>query len=414
MENKIIRFSKAFVPCAIFSSAVILFGIAGFFTRGINFGIDFKPGLINEIRISPVCAELRYSGNAKVTLDLGKDAMQIIVSGTGAKNETKSYPYAEYPTVKAVADAVNADAVVNMELKSDGSEAAEALFVDSSVSPVLGNTPFYLHAKNEPLSVEDVRSALSSISGISIKKLGDGDFHSFQIRAGLSSEAESSQSIQNAITAALSEKFGGEKVALLKTDFIGSSFSKSLAKKSALFLGMTFLLIWAYAAIRFHWDFALGAIVALVHDALIMFTFIVWSRMEFTTTVLAAVLTIVGYSINDTVVILDRVRFNLRMKKVQTFNELLDISLNNTLSRSIITTVTTLFAVIALFVFTTGSIRDFSLALMVGMVSGLYSSLFISSGFISMFRIHWKPEFGMHHSEKTEHGVLTFESGVTV
>lgn len=232
MEKKIVRFSKGFVPCAIFSSVVILFGIVGFFTRGINYGIDFKPGLINEIRISPVCAELRYSGNAKVTLELGKDAMQIIVSGTGAKNETKSYPYAEYSTVKAVADAVNADAIVSMELKSDGAEASEALFVDSSVSPVLGNTPFFLHAKNESLTVEDVRSALSSVAGISIKMLGEGDSYSFQIRAGLSSEDESSQSIQNAIASALSEKFGSEKVALLKTDFIGSSFSKSLAKKN--------------------------------------------------------------------------------------------------------------------------------------------------------------------------------------
>lgn len=136
--------------------------------------------------------------------------------------------------------------------------------------------------------------------------------------------------------------------------------------------------------------------------------------MEFSTTVLAAVLTIVGYSINDTVVILDRVRSNLRIKKVDSFNQLLDRSLSDTLGRSIITTVTTLFAVIALYVFTSGSIKDFALALMVGLLSGCYSSLFISSGIISMCRRNWKQEFGIHHSLKEETGVLQMDTGVTV
>ena len=114
-------------------------------------------------------------------------------------------------------------------------------------------------------------------------------------------------------------------------------------------------------------------------------------------------------------VILDRVRFNLRTVKVSTFNELLDSALSDTLGRSIITTLTTLFAVISLFVFTTGSIKDFALALIVGLISGCYSSIFVSSGFISLFRMNWKPEFGIHHSEKAmKRGQLQMESGVSV
>ena len=147
---------------------------------------------------------------------------------------------------------------------------------------------------------------------------------------------------------------------------------------------------------------------------MIMFTFIVWTQMEFSTTVLAAVLMIIGYSINDTVVILDRLRSNLKTVKVKMFTELLNISLRDTLSRSIITTATTLFAGIALFVFTTGSIKDFALALIVGLLSGLYSSIFISSGFIALFRLNWKQEFGIHHSEKNERGVLNYDAGVQV
>ena len=412
MENKTIRFSKGFIPAAVLSTIVILFGVAGIFTRGINFGIDFKPGLINEIRISPVSAELTYSGNAKATVSVEKDKLEIVVSGTGAENETKSYPYFKYPKLQDIADAINADNIARMSLKSDGNVSSAKLFVNSAVSTLLGKIPYNLYTSNEPLTVEDIRAALADVQGISVKELGEGENSSFQIRAALSSDNESSQSIQNAIANALGEKFGSEKVAVLKTDFIGSSFSKNLAQKSILLLGMTFLLIWAYAAVRFHWDFALGSIIALVHDA--MFTFIVWTQMEFSTTVLAAVLTIVGYSINDTVVILDRVRSNLKTVKVKNFRELLDVSLNDTLSRSIITTATTLFAVIALFIFTTGSIKDFALALIVGLISGCYSSIFISSGFIAMLRIGWKPEFGIHHSDKTERGVLNYDAGVQI
>ena len=414
MEKKIIRFSKGFIPAAVFSTVVILFGIAGIFTRGINFGIDFQPGLINEVRISSPAAELTYAGNAKATLSLEKDKLEIVVSGTGAENETKSYLYTAYPTVKDLAAAVNADTVAHMKVLGTGNAPSSALFVNSAVSPLLGKMPFNLYAENVPLTIEDMRSAISGLQGIAVKQLGDGETSSFQIRAALSSEDESSGEIQTEITSALGKAFGKENVAVLKTDFIGSSFSKNLAQKSILLLALTFLLIWAYAAVRFHWDFALGSIVALIHDAMIMFTFIVWTQMEFSTTVLAAVLMIIGYSINDTVVILDRLRSNLRTVKVKTFTELLNISLRDTLSRSIITTATTLFAGIALFVFTTGSIKDFALALIVGLLSGLYSSIFISSGFIALFRLNWKQEFGIHHSEKNERGVLNYDAGVQV
>ena len=301
-----------------------------------------------------------------------------------------------------------------MKVLGTGNAPSSALFVNSAVSPLLGKMPFNLYAENMPLTIEDMRSALNGIQGAAVKQLGEGESSSFQIRAALSSEDESSGEIQTEITSALGKAFGKENVAVLKTDFIGSSFSKNLAQKSILLLALTFLLIWAYAAVRFHWDFALGAIVALVHDAMIMFTFIVWTQMEFSTTVLAAVLMIIGYSINDTVVILDRLRSNLKTVKVKTFTELLNISLRDTLSRSIITTATTLFAGIALFVFTTGSIKDFALALIVGLLSGLYSSIFISSGFIALFRLNWKQEFGIHHSEKNERGVLNYDAGVQV
>ena len=239
--------------------------------------------------------------------------------------------------------------------------------------------------------IEDVRAALSGIGGVSVKKIGSSS-DGYQIRAGVA-ESEGGK-----ITEALVNKYGEGNVDVLKTDFIGSSMSSSLARQSIFLLFGTMLLIWLYATIRFHWDFALGAIVALLHDICIMFTFITWSQLEFSTTTLAAVLTIVGYSINATVVILDRVRYNLPLMEVKNFKDLLDQSLSDTLARSIITTVTTLFAVVALFLFTTGSIKDFALAMTVGLLSGCYSSIFISSGFINFTRRDWRPEYGIHHA----------------
>lgn len=294
--KKRIGFSKGFLPCAIISVLLIASGVVGICTRGINLGIDFKPGMIEEVQI------------------------------------------------------------------------------------------------NGALGVEDVRGALSGISGASVKKIGDANSNIYQLRAGVSEDGSSR------LTNALEAKYGAGNVSVQKTDFIGAGMSSTLARNSILLLLGTMVLIWLYATVRFHWDFALGAIVALVHDICIMFTFITWSQLEFSTTTLAAVLTIVGYSINATVVILDRVRYNLPLMEVKSFKELLDQSLTDTLARSIITTATTIFAVLALYLFTTGGIKDFALAMMVGLLSGCYSSIFISSGFIYLTRRHWRPEFGIHHA----------------
>lgn len=409
MEKKVIHFSKFFLPAAIISSVIIIFGVVGFVTRGINLGIDFKPGFVEEVRIAPVAVELTYSGSAKVTADPSKDSFDLIITGSGAENETKVYSYSEYATINDIAKALNEVDGVSATVKTEGTEDSSLLFVNSAVSTQLTNSPLFLYAAQKDVSVDEVREALSAFEGFSVKALGGNNGASYQVRMPESSGDKSGSELQNAVLEALDAKFGENTVTIVKTDFIGSSFSKTLASKSLILMIATFVLIWLYAAIRFHWDFALGSIIALIHDALIMITFIVWTRMEFTATVLAAILTIVGYSINATVVILDRVRSNLRLAKFNNFNDILDKSLSDTLGRSIITTVTTLFAVVSLYLYTTGSIKDFALALIVGLLSGCYSSIFISSGFISILRKNWKPEFGVHHSLKTEKGVLQMD-----
>ena len=394
-----ISFNKGFIPCTIISVVIILFGIVGVFTKGINFGLDFKPGLIEEVRVAEPVAEITYDGAAKIALDLSAGQMDLVITGTSANNETRSFNFAVYNTVALLADEVNKVDGVNMTVKN-GSYDTTKLFLNSAVSTVLSNEALYIYpAGTSEITTDDIREALSE-DNIAIKQLGSGADASYQIRMGIN-EGDVQNELQSSVNEKLYTKFGKENVAIVKTDFIGSGMSKSTTRKSIVMFICVIVLIWAYAAIRFHWDFALGSVIALLHDVLIMITFITWSGMEFSVTVLAAVLTIVGYSINATVVILDRIRYNLKlMTDAKKFNDILNKALSDTFTRSVLTTVTTLFAVLSLFIFTTGSIKDFSLALIVGLISGMYSSIFISSAFISLSRKNWKPEYGVHHSLK--------------
>ncbi len=395
------NFNKGFLPCTIISAVLICFGLVGLFTKGINFGLDFKPGLIEEVRVAEPVAEIVYSGPAKVSIDLSAGQMDIVVSGTGAENKTYSFNFAVLKTVHELAAEVNKIENVKMTERNSSYDSTK-LFLNSAVTNQLTNAVTFIYpAGTSEITTDDIRSALDD-KGVDIKQLGSGADASYQIRMGVK-EGDAQNEIQTAVNEKLFSKFGKENVAIVKTDFIGSGMSKTTTIRSIIMFVLVVVLIWAYAAIRFHWDFALGSVIALVHDSLIMIAFITWTQMEFTSTVLAAVLTIVGYSINATVVILDRVRYNMKMMpEVVKFDEILNQSLSDTLVRSILTTVTTLFAVVALFIFTTGTIKDFSLAMIVGLLSGMYSSIFISSAFISLSRRNWKPEFGVHHSLKAE------------
>lgn len=401
--KKTVNFAKGFIPAVIISALIIVFGVVGFFVKGINFGIDFKPGLIEEVKIASPAASMTYEGSAKVSVTLSPSNMELVVSGTGAENATYDFSFNEYETVGALASKVSEVEGVSMTaFDGCGSKSTFNMFLNSASSNVLSAAPILMYpAGANETSTEAVRDCLSAVNGVSVKQLGTENDISFQIRMGVNQDISTQDELQSYIDTKLFDKFGKEKVSVVKTDFIGSSFSKSIAGKAILVLCLTILLIWVYAAIRFHWDFALGSVIALIHDTLIMMTFIIWTQMEFSTTVLAAVLTIIGYSINATVVILDRIRYNLKMmENVTSFKDILNKSLSDTMLRSILTTVTTLFAVVSLYVFTTGSIKDFSLALIVGLISGMYSSILISSAFISACRKNWKPEYGVHHSIK--------------
>lgn len=388
--KKIIKFNKAFLPCAILSLCVIIAGVVGMFVRGINFSIDFVPGLVEEVRVAPCSMEVTYKGSASVSVEMDNVSISLVISGAGADNETRLFNFGEYNTVSKMAAALSGVDGVTAVVKGEGDRDSYELFANSVATARLSSDlPFKLYVPSaNPVSIDEVRDALANLD-VSVKELGGITDRSFQIRAKAQDDSTNSQELQSKIIGAMQAKFGAENVPVVKQDFVGSSWSSSLLIRSIFLSVVTVFLIWLYATIRFHWDFALGAVIALIHDFLIMFTFISWFQIEFSTTTLAAVLTIFGYSINATVVILDRMRENIKTLQTKNFTDIINASLSGTLSRSIITTVTTLFASISLWVFTTGSIQTFAIALTIGLISGCYSSIFISSGFINWTRRRW-------------------------
>ena len=394
--KKIYNFSKMFLPFAVLSIVLMISGVIAVAVRVINFVLDFDPGLLQEIRFAPTAFSISYTGTARVTAELSPSALSLVVTGAGADNTTKTYPFAQYTTVTDLVAAINGtesvSGVTAVAVAQEAVSAAE-LFVNSAVSTVLTDSPyrFYYADAQSHYTADEVRNALSGIDGVAVKEIGEDSDDAYQIRISATGTEGESKMIQDKVSAALLSAFGAENVAVIKTDFIGAQFSQSLVWQASLLVIATLVLIWIYAAIRFSWDFALGAVLAVIHDALIMVTFIAWTQMEFSTTTLAAILTIVGYSINATVVILDRVRSNMRTLNVSHFTDILNVSLSETLSRTIYTTLTTLVAVLSLYIFTTGSMKDFALALIVGMISGAYSSIYISSAIIALIRRNWKP-----------------------
>ena len=393
--KKVIRFSKYVIPAVVVSSVLILSGLFPILTKGINFGIDFKPGLVSEVRIVPAAMELSYNGAAAVSVEVNSADVSLVISGVGAEYDTRVYPFDQYKTVGELSSAMSEVAGLTA-VAVDPQALTTGLFVNSASSPVLSSTVYRLFSgeKGQLADVEAVRDALSSLEDVSVKIAGEGASEVFQIRIGAADNvniAQGSAGMQENLNFALSQAFGEENIAIIKTDFIGAQYSQSLIMQSVILVVAALFLIRIYATIRFKWDFALASVIAIIHDALIIIAFIAWTQMEFSTTTLAAILTILGYGINDTVVVLDRVRENVKKINTKKFMDIIDISQTECFGRTMITTVTTMLAVAALVIFTSGSIHDFAIALMIGMVSSAYSTIMITSAFLSITRKNWKP-----------------------
>ncbi|TNE34301.1 MAG: protein translocase subunit SecF [Alphaproteobacteria bacterium] len=194
----------------------------------------------------------------------------------------------------------------------------------------------------------------------------------------------------------------GDGVSYRRVEFVGPTVSAELVQTAIEAVGAAVLAMLVYIWLRFEWHYSVGAIMALVHDVILTIGMFAVTRIEFNLASVAAILTIVGYSINDTVVVYDRIRENFRRYKKMDVKVLIDLSINETLSRTTMTSFTTLLALIALYIFGGEVIRGFSTAMIFGIVVGTYSSIFIAAPLLLLF--------GLSHRSAEDDGFKSAEA----
>lgn len=197
---------------------------------------------------------------------------------------------------------------------------------------------------------------------------------------------EKIQEFQQRLEVIIKENPELEGARVLRIDYIGPKVGKELIRKAVFSIVLGWIGILLYLMIRFEISFALGAVVAIVHDIIITLGAISILDKEFTLAIVAGLLAVIGYSVNDTIVVFDRIRENVKRAKDRGYKKVVNLSINQTLSRTILTSVTVFLVLIPLFVFGGSVIHDFAYTLIVGFVAGTYSSIFIASAFI----IYWR------------------------
>ena len=390
--KRVVHFSRGYIPAVIVSSTLILLGIIGYAFKGFNLGVDFQAGINQTVQLAYPAIDITYAGKGNAVLTMTEEKAIIVFSGADVEARTVEIDYKTVPNLGAVLNALKAIPDVSATLR-DGAVNAESLESKLLVPTFQGDTqlsaaPVTMH--RVPASdaegfatIEKVRAAVAGLGSVSVQAINPASLQRYMVRVEDEGKDPSfSKTAPASIKAGLDKAFGEGRVVVMKTDYVGARFSQTLTRQSATLFLLTVLVILAYATIRFGFQYGFGAVLATVHDALIIVCFVVWTRMEFTASTIAAILTILGYSINDTIVQFDRVREDRKLKPNEPFVDVLNVALTETLSRTIITTLCTMITVLAIYFFTSGSLKDFALALFVGMISGTYSTLYIASAFV--------------------------------
>ena len=230
-----------------------------------------------------------------------------------------------------------------------------------------------------PTAIGDIRAALSrpELREVVVQDVGKGG-QEFQIRV-LGAAQGGAGSIADAIKTGLKERFGEGTYDVLRVETVGPKVGKDLWRSAALAVLAATLVMGAYIAFRFEFRFGVGAAIALIHDVLMTIGALSLANMEFDLTTVAALLTVVGYSVHDTVIVSDRIRENMKKMRRESFATIINVSINETLSRTLITSGTAILVTAALFVLGGSVIHSFAFALLVGFIVGTYSSIYVAS-----------------------------------
>jgi preprotein translocase subunit SecF len=233
-------------------------------------------------------------------------------------------------------------------------------------------------------TTQEVRDVLKQADlGAATIQSVQGGTSEYLIRLPL--DASQVETVTKTVTTSLAERFGADQVDILRVEAVGPLVGRALREKALLALSFATVMMGVYIWARFQWRFGIGAGVALLHDVLLtVVALIVWNY-EFDLTVVAALLTVVGFSVNDTVIVSDRIRENMRKDRRSSLSSIINRSINETLSRTVLTTGTSLLVVLALFALGGTVIHGFAFTLLIGFLVGTYSSIYVATPVILFF-----------------------------
>ena len=250
-----------------------------------------------------------------------------------------------------------------------------------------GGTLIEIRLENKDVKVSDIRDSLKKISlgDVNVKNFGENSDFLIKIEEKLNNNEELISKIKTTLNQDLNEEVNYRRV-----ESVGPKVSTELLKSGVISIGLALLMMLFYIWFRFEWQFSLGSIIALFHDVIITLGIFSILSIEINLSIVAAVLTIVGYSMNDTVVIYDRIRENLSKYNKLEIDQISNLSVNETLSRTLITSVTTLLALFSIFILGGEILKGFSFAMILGVIIGTYSSIFVASPVLKYLKVSYR------------------------
>jgi len=250
-----------------------------------------------------------------------------------------------------------------------------------------GGTLIEVRVQNNDIRVSDIRNSLNKLNlgDVNVKNFGEKSDFLIKIEKKLNNNDSLISEIKTSLDQDLNEEVNYRRV-----ESVGPKVSAELLRSGVISIGLALLMMLFYIWFRFEWQFSLGSIVALFHDVIITLGIFSLLSIEINLSIVAAVLTIVGYSMNDTVVIYDRIRENLSKYNKLKIDEISNLSVNETLSRTLITSVTTLLALFSIFILGGEILKGFSFAMILGVIIGTYSSIFVASPVLKYLKVTYK------------------------
>jgi len=250
-----------------------------------------------------------------------------------------------------------------------------------------GGTLIELRVENSTINISEIRQSFikMNLGDVTVKKFGKKNDYLTKIEINKPNDKDFIKSINKKLSADT-----GSEIIFRRVENVGPKVSNELLKDGLLAIILSLAAMLFYIWIRFEWQFSFGAIIALIHDVIITVGIFSFLSYEINLSIVAAVLTIVGYSMNDTVVIFDRVRENLKKYSKLSIAEISDLSTNQTLSRTLITSVTTLLALFSIFIFGGAILKGFSFAMIIGVIVGTYSSIFVATPILNYTNVNYK------------------------